>query len=262
MTASGGQGSAVADAADAGHEVPRRPALMPPGVVLRWRPSTIGLKIVMAVTGVVFALFVFVHMIGNLKIYTGAEHFDAYAHWLRTLAEPLLPYQGALWLFRVVLAACLVAHVGAAAVLAARARRARGPFRRRGLRGLRSFTARTMVVSGIVLLAFIVFHILDLTTGTGPAASSAFTPATTSSSAAYANLVASFERPAVAGFYLLAMLVLGAHLAHGLYTAVSDLGVTGRRTRQLAIAAGALLAGAVMVANMSIPIAVQAGWLT
>ncbi|HSA41889.1 MAG TPA: succinate dehydrogenase, partial [Mycobacterium sp.] len=80
-------------------------------------------------------------------------------------------------------------------------------------------------------------------------------------SAAYANLVASFERPAVAGFYLLAMLVLGAHLAHGLYTAVSDLGVTGRRTRQLAIAAGGLLAGAVMVANMSIPIAVQAGWL-
>lgn len=260
MTASAGEVQ-PADAADAGHEVPRRPALIPPGLALRLRPSNAGLKIVMAATGVVFALFVLVHMIGNLKIYTGAEHFDTYAHWLRTLAEPLLPYEGALWLFRAVLVTALVAHVWAAVVLTARAHRARGPFRRRGLHGLRSFTARTMGVSGIVLLAFIVFHILDLTTGTRPAASPTFTAATHTSSAAYANLVASFDRPAVAGFYLLAMVVLGAHLAHGLYTAVNDLGVTGARSRALLTVAGGLLALAVMVGNITIPIAVLAGWL-
>ncbi len=217
-------------------------------------PSSVTLKLVMALTGIVFALFVLVHMIGNLKVYTGAAHFDDYAHWLRTLAEPLLPYEGALWVFRVVLLAALVAHIGAAVLLTGRAHKARGRFRRRGMRTLKSYTARTMLVSGVVLLLFIVFHILDLTVGTRPAASETFTAGD-----AYANLVASFQRPAAAGFYLTAMAVLGAHLAHGLWTAVNDLGVTGHRSRQAAVAAGGLLALAVMVGNMTIPLAVQLG---
>lgn len=255
------QHRALDDAADAGHEIPRTPAVIPPGLRLTLRASSVGLKLIMVVTGVIFALFVLAHMIGNLKIYTGATHFDEYAHWLRTLAEPLLPYQGALWLFRAVLAVALIAHVWAAVVLTIRGRRARGGFRRRGMSGLRSFTARTMPVTGLVLLAFIIFHILDLTTGTRPAASAEFTAASQTASAAYANLIASFDRPAVAGCYLLAMLLLGAHLAHGLYTCVNDLGVTGARTRALFTAAGGLLALTVMVGNMTIPIAVQAGWL-
>jgi succinate dehydrogenase / fumarate reductase cytochrome b subunit len=184
----------------------------------------------MAGTGIVFALFVLVHMVGNLKVYTGAHHFDAYAHWLRTLLEPLLPFEGALWIFRIVLGVCLIAHVSAAVMLDVRARRARGAFRRKGL-PMKSFIARTMLVSGIVLLLFIVFHILDLTLGARPAGSAAFRDTTTETSHAYANLVASFERPAVAAFYLLAMIILGAHLAHGLWTAVNDLGMTGQRVR-------------------------------
>ena len=89
-------------------------------------------------------------------------------------------------------------HVGAAVVLTARAHRARGRFRRTGMRRFSSFTARTMGVSGIVLLAFIAFHILDLTTGTRPAASPTFTAATHTSSAAYAagrNLFAAQQSP-------------------------------------------------------------------
>lgn len=210
----------------------------------------------MALTGIVFALFVLVHMVGNLKVYTGARHFDDYSHWLRTLLEPLLPYEGALWLFRAVLLACLLAHVGSAFVLSARARKARGRFRRRGMRSLRSYTGRTMLVSGVVLLLFVVFHILDLTVGARPAASASF-----AYGHAYANLVASFRRPQVAGFYLLAMAVLGAHLAHGLWAAVNDLGVTGHRARQVCVAAGGLLALTVMAANMTIPVAVWAGVL-
>ena len=246
----------AADAADAGHEVPRKPT-SPHG---RWywqvQPSSSTLKLVMALTGIVFAAFVLVHMIGNLKVYTGASHFDAYAHWLRTLLEPLLPYEGALWIFRVVLLGCLIAHVGAAVLLTGRARRARGRFRRTGLRSLRSFTARTMLVSGLVLLLFIVFHILDLTVGARPAASGSFAPGN-----AYDNLIASFERPVVAIFYLLAMAVLGAHLMHGLWTAVQDLGVTGHRMRQVCVVAGGLLSLAVMVGNMTIPISVWTGLL-
>jgi succinate dehydrogenase / fumarate reductase, cytochrome b subunit len=270
MTMTGPQ---AADAADAGHEVFRRPAHDHPRLQWRMRPSSNTLKLLMALTGVVFALFVTVHMVGNLKVYTGPAHFDDYAHWLRTLAEPLLPYEGALWIFRVVLLTCLIAHVGAAFLLTGRARAARGRFRRRGalrlyplgrterpsvptrlLATLRSFTARTMLVGGAVLLLFIVFHILDLTVGARPAASAEF-----AQGQAYANLVASFSRPAVGIFYLLAMAVLGAHLLHGLWTVINDLGVTGHRLRQVLVAIGGVLACAVMAGNMSIPIAVWTG---
>lgn len=246
------------DTADAGHEVTRGPVIARTHWAWRVQPSSVTLKLVMAATGIVFALFVLVHMIGNLKVYTGAAHFDDYAHWLRTLLEPLLPYEGALWIFRIVLLGCLVAHVGCAVLLTRRAHVARGRFRRRGL-GLRSFTARTMLVSGLVLLLFIVFHILDLTVGARPFASSAFVGATETTSRAYDNLIASFDRPGVAMFYLLAMAVLGAHLVHGLWTAVNDLGVTGQRARQVGVALGGALALAVMLGNMTIPIAVWTG---
>ncbi len=247
------------DTADAGHEVPRGPASHRAHFQWRLRPSSVVLKLIMAVTGIVFALFVLVHMIGNLKVYTGPEHFDDYAHWLRTLLEPLLPYEGALWIFRIVLLGCLIAHVGCAVLLTGRAHRSRGRFRRTGMRALRSYTARTMLVSGVVLLLFIVFHILDLTVGARPFASDSFVGATQTSSHAYDNLVASFQRPAVAIFYLIAMAVLGAHLVHGLWTAVNDLGVTGQRLRQVCVAVGGLLALAVMVGNMTIPLAVWTG---
>ncbi|WP_197378938.1 succinate dehydrogenase cytochrome b subunit [Mycolicibacterium mengxianglii] len=246
------------DRGDAGHEVRRGPKIAHPHWAWRVDPSSVTLKLVMAVTGIVFSLYVLVHMIGNLKVYTGPADFDAYAHWLRTLLEPLLPYEGLLWIFRTFLLICLVAHVGCAVLLTRRAHVARGRFRRRGL-GLRSFTARTMLVTGVVLLLFIVFHILDLTVGVRPFASTSFTPTTETSSDAYANLVASFSRPGVAVFYLLAMAVLGAHLVHGLWTVVNDLGVTGQRARQVCVTLGGLLALAVMVGNMTIPIAVWVG---
>ena len=81
------------------------------------RPSTFALKVIMAVTGVVFVAFVFVHMVGNLKVYGGAESLDGYARWLREVGYPLIPHRGVLWALRVVLLASLVAHVGASLVL-------------------------------------------------------------------------------------------------------------------------------------------------
>nr|EMP10377.2 succinate dehydrogenase [Gordonia sp. NB41Y] len=221
-------------------------------------PSTVTLKVTMALTGTVFALFVLVHMIGNLKVYTGAEHFDAYAHWLRTLLEPLLPYEGALWIFRVVLLACLIAHVGASVMLIGRAHRARGRFRRRGM-GLRRLPATLMPYTGLVLLVFIVVHILDLTTGTRPVASSSFESATADASSAHHNLVESLQRWPMALFYIVVMGLLGLHLVHGLWSVVNDLGATGRRVRQAGAVIALVVAAAVMIGNISIPIAVLAG---
>lgn len=224
------------------------------------RLSSVTAKFVMAATGTVFALFVVAHLLGNLKVYLGAEHYDDYGHWLRTLGEPLLPYSGVLWILRAILALCVLGHVGCGAMLWLRARKARGPFKRRNLGwGIRTFSARTMPVTGIVLGLFIVIHILDLTTGTAPVASSGFDPGTTSTSAAYENLVASLDRPVVASIYLVAMTVLGLHLLHGLWSAVNDFGVTGQRGRKAATIVGGTLAALIFVGNASIPVAVLTG---
>ncbi|MFD1811259.1 succinate dehydrogenase cytochrome b subunit [Rhodococcus gannanensis] len=244
--------SAASEAAVASPATPSRPP------VTTRRPSNVVSKVIMAVTGLLFGLFVLAQ-VGNLKVFTGAEHFDDYAHWLRTVLEALLPYEGLLWILRVVLLASVLLHVWCAGVLTVRARRARGPFRRKGL-GWRSFPARTMPVTGVVLLAFIVFHILDLTTGTPPVGTADYQPATNTESFAYANLVASFERPAAAAIHVVAMLALGAHLAHGLWSAVNDLGVTGQRVRQMCLALSGIVALVIMLANIAIPVAVQIGW--
>lgn len=232
-----------------------KPAAGPP---VRRRPSDFACKQVMAVTGLAFGLFVLVHMLGNLKAYLGRQEFDSYAVWLRHLLEPVAPYSGVLWVFRAVLLACLVGHVSCAYILWRRARIARGPFRRKGL-PLRSFAARTMPVTGLVLLLFIIFHILDLTTGTRPVASAEYTPMTATRSFAYDNLVHSFDRPWVSAFYIAAMLMLGLHLSHGLWLAVNDLGATGHRLRQVSVAVSGIIAIAVMVGNISLPIAVLTG---
>src|ERR1700745_192311 len=130
-----------------------RPTVGPPA---RRRPSDFACKQVMAVTGLVFGLFVLVHMLGNLKAYLGRQEFESYAVWLRHMLDPVVPYSGVLWVMRAVLLACLVGHVSCAYILWRRARIARGPFRRTGL-PLRSFAARTMAVNGGGLLVVLFF---------------------------------------------------------------------------------------------------------
>lgn len=228
-----------------------------PPAVARRRPSTHAAKVVMAVTGLVLGAFVLVHLVGNLKVWAGAGSLDEYARWLRTVGEPLVPHEGVLWALRVVLGVCLLVHVWCAAVLWRRGRAARGghraPWR------WRSFTARTMPVTGVVVLAFVIFHVLDLTTGHAGAAG--FRETTATEAHAYANLVGSFERPAAAIAYVVAMLVLAAHLAHGVWMAAHDLGVTGERTRAAAKVTAGAVAVAVLLGNASIPLAVQLGVL-
>ncbi|MDO5736482.1 MAG: succinate dehydrogenase cytochrome b subunit [Propionibacteriaceae bacterium] len=216
------------------------------------------LKVIMAMTGTVFALFVLVHMIGNLKVFTGAEHFNEYAHWLRTVLQPFLPYEGLLWILRIALIIALIGHVWSAALIWSRSRASRGRHRRPGM-WIKNFTARTMPVTGIVLLGFITFHVLDLTTGTAGVAATTFQPATPDTAHAYENLVASMQRPAAAALYLVSMIALFLHLAHGLWTVVNDVGVTGPRVRAVAWVVGGLLALAIMLGNILIPVAVLAG---
>ncbi|MEV0718303.1 succinate dehydrogenase cytochrome b subunit [Asanoa sp. NPDC050611] len=200
--------------------------------------STVGAKGVMAVSGLLLLLFLVAHMAGNLKIFFGAESFDHYAHWLRDIGAPVLPHTWYLWIQRFVLTAAVVGHAWAATVLALRAKRAR-PVRyahRPKVQG--SYAARTMRWGGVIILLFIVWHLLDLTVGTVNPVGNPATP--------YANVVADFapSRWPVTLFYALAIVAIGFHVRHGLFSALRTLGqrtAKGERRARLAALGFAIL---------------------
>ena len=188
--------------------------------VVRARHSTIVWKIAMAVTGLIFIGYVIAHMYGNLKVFGGQEAFDSYAEHLREFGEPILPHEGFLWLLRVVLILSLVVHTVAGYRLWARAAGARS--HRYAVRKATKSTlsSRTMRWGGTALLLFIVFHILNLTTRT-------ITPGGDSASP-YQRMLNSFapENWWVTAIYLLALVALGMHLRHGVFSSAQTLGYT------------------------------------
>ena len=223
----------------------------------RHRLPSWALKVTMAVTGVVWAAFVAIHLFGNLKIFQGPEAYNHYAHWLREAFYPLMPKQSVLLAMRAVLGAALLMHVGCAAIIWRRGRQARGTHRVK-IRGPRAWGARLMPVTGILISCFIALHVLDLTLGWG-VQSSGFSQATADESFAYQNLVASFQRPQMAIFYSALMAVLAIHVAKGFTTVASDLGAMGHRWRATLAVIGGLLAVAILIGNGAIPVLVLTG---
>lgn len=215
--------------------------------------STVGKKTAMAVSGVVMLLYLVAHLLGNLKIFFGADEFNAYGHWLRTVGEPFLHHEWFLWIARVVLLAAVVTH-GVAAYQLSRRDIAARPQRYAHRKRRTSYATRTMRWGGIILALFIIWHILDLTTLTVNPRAEAGHP--------YENLVASFDRWYVAAFYIVAMLALGLHIRHGFWSAAQTLGV-GSRTRDRALKALAnFLALVLTVGFISLPVAVLTGWVS
>jgi succinate dehydrogenase / fumarate reductase cytochrome b subunit len=217
------------------------------------RRSSVALKILMAVTGILLVLFLFAHMAGNLKIFFGGATFDHYAHWLRTLGTPLLPQDWYLWIQRGGLTVAVVAHIVAATVLARRARQAR-PVRyahRPKVQG--SYAARTMRWGGVIVLLFIVYHILDLTTGNLNPNDDPQHP--------YANVVADFapDRWYVTLFYAVSIVAVGFHLRHGIFSAARTLGQQTLRGERIAKSVALVLAVVLVVGYLSVPFAVLTG---
>lgn len=214
--------------------------------------SAVGKKYVMAVSGIILMGYVFAHMVGNLKLYLGAEQMNHYAEFLRTLLEPIFPYSGALWLMRLVLLAAVILHIHASYSLTMMNRRAR-PVRYQSKRDYiaADFAARTMRWTGVIVLLFIVFHLLDLTFGPANPDFQAGKP--------YENTVASFQRVWVSLFYILANLALGVHLYHGAWSLFQSMGWNRRRfnawRRYFAVGFAAII----VAGNVSFPIAVLAG---
>jgi succinate dehydrogenase / fumarate reductase cytochrome b subunit len=213
----------------------------------------VSLKIVMAGTGILLMLFLYAHMIGNLKIFFGGPAFDHYAHWLRAIGTPVLPETWYLWIQRTVLTAAVAAHIVAATILTRRARRAR-PVRyahRPKIQG--SYAARTMRWGGVIILLFVIFHILDLTTGTLNPVGDKQHP--------YANVVADFAvgRWYVTVFYALAIVAVGFHLRHGIFSAARTLGQRSARGERLVKQAALVLSVVLVAGYLAVPFAVMTG---
>lgn len=219
--------------------------------------SAIGKKWVMAITGIMLMGFVFAHMVGNLKMFLGAEDLNHYGEFLRELLVPILPRTVALWLMRIGLVVAFGFHIHSAASLTIMNRKARPEaYSRRDYIAV-SFAAKTMRYSGIVIALFLLWHLADLTWGL-----EAVNPDFVRGEP-YQNLVASFERPAVAGFYVLANVALGLHLYHGSWSLFQTIGSMSPRfnPRRNPLRRGFAVGFALVVAgvNISFPLAVQLG---
>ena len=216
------------------------------------RRTTIALKLLTAVTGLVFVGYVLLHMYGNLKALSGEESFNTYAEHIRTFGEPILPYGGLLWIVRVVLLVSLVGHGYAAFALWGRA----GTARRTKYAAVKTALRTTwMRWGGVFLLLFIVWHLLHFTILKVSPNTAATGPDVENNP--YRLLVASFQVPWMTLIYVLAMLALALHLAHGVFSAMQTLGWTStpaayRRAKQLGNVSAVVIAGGFLVPPLAI----------
>ena len=205
----------------------------------------------MAVSGLVLVGFVIAHLLGNLLIYLGPEAINAYAKHLRDLG-PLL------WVARGVLLLAVIVHAETSVRLAIENRRARPQPYEAARHRETTLAARTMMASGLLLVAYLVYHLLHFTFRvTNPAISHA-TDALGRHDV-YAMMVRSFQQPAISLAYILGMTVLCLHLGHGIGSVFQTLGLTNERTIPFATRAGRLLAFAIYLGYISIPLAVLLG---
>ena len=218
--------------------------------------TMVGKKVVMAVTGFVLVGFVVGHMLGNLKIFLGANAIDTYAVFLRTMGEPLLPYSVLLWIIRIVLLASVALHITAAVQLTRmnRAARPHGYDTKKSI--ATTYAARTTRWSGAILALFVVYHLLHLTAG-----KVGFHPGAYQHLAVHHNVEAAFSVWYVALFYVIAMACLCLHLDHGIWSMFQTLGWNDARTTPLLRAVSRGLALVVFVGFISVPVSVWVGWL-
>jgi succinate dehydrogenase / fumarate reductase cytochrome b subunit len=219
--------------------------------------SAVGKKWVMALTGIALIGYVVAHLIGNLKIYLGADEINQYGEALRDLGGHLAPRTSILWILRGGLIVAFFLHVHAAYSLTYTNWKARGGAYRERDYAVASYASRTMRWTGTIVLLFLAFHLADLTWGVGPAATGEFVRGEV-----YDNVIRSLERVPVAILYGVANVALGFHLFHGIWSLFQSIGWNhprfNRWRKYLAYATTALI----VTGNLSFPVAVQAGWLS
>lgn len=208
--------------------------------------STNGKKVVMAVTGAILFLFVIGHLLGNLQIFEGPAKINAYGHFLHSIGELL-------WIVRIVLIISVILHITATVQLALRNMRARpvGYSRKEAINS--SYASRTMYWSGPIVLAFVIFHLLQFTAGYIHPGSQFI------EGDVYHNLVAGFQVWWVSAWYIFSIILLGFHLRHGIWSMFQSVGYNHPRHTPLLKNAAFAIALLIVLGYISIPISVVTG---
>ncbi|MBF0955132.1 MAG: succinate dehydrogenase cytochrome b subunit [Actinomyces sp.] len=218
--------------------------------------TTVFVKQLMAISGIVFVLFLLFHSYGNLKMFLGQEAYDHYAHWLKEEAfVPIFPHGGFIWVFRAAMVLMLVIHIWAAAVTWKRSRRARRSAYVVKRSAADAYAARTMRMTGVLLFFLIVFHILHFTTGT-------IRTGFVADSTPYERMVATFQNPLMVVVYLIFIGLAALHVSHGFWSAFQSLGwVRGGTRKFMEIVSG--LVGALIFLMFALPpLAIVAGYIS
>jgi succinate dehydrogenase / fumarate reductase, cytochrome b subunit len=224
-------------------------AINPVHRVVRFYEAPIGKKVIMALTGVILFGYVVAHLLGNLQIYGDPEQINKYAAFLHNPANALL-----LWVARAALLVAVGLHILASIQLWKLKNDARPVAYVKKDDAAATYASRTMMWSGPIVAAFVVFHVLHLTVG-------AVVPLheTPTGPDVYANVVAGFSNPLISGFYILAIVLLCIHLYHGLWSMFQSLGFSHPRYTPKLKKGAAIFAILIAIGNCSIPIAVMVG---
>jgi len=216
--------------------------------------SSVGKKLVMALSGLLLFGFIIGHMAGNLKIFLGPEKFNSYAHYLREIGSHVLGHGGFLWIARLGLLAALIAHVVTVVLLVRQSWKARSVSYKRKNDLSFSYASRTMRWGGVIIFTFVAYHLMHLTLGS---VHPNFNP-----ESPYANVVSAFQVWWVALTYAIAVTMLGFHLQHGLWSSTQTLAlrypVVLRWRRPVAVVTSVMI----VVGYLSVPLAVLAGWVS
>ena len=218
--------------------------------------TTVFVKQLMAISGIVFVLFLLFHSYGNLKMFLGQEAYDHYAHWLKEEAfVPIFPHGGFIWVFRAAMVLMLVIHIWAAAVTWKRSRRARRSAYVVKRSAADAYAARTMRMTGVLLFFLIVFHILHFTTGT-------IRTGFVADSTPYERMVATFQNPLMVVAYLIFVGLAALHVSHGFWSAFQSLGWVRGGTRKFMEVLSGLVGALIFLMFALPPLAIVAGYIS
>ena len=228
--------------------------------MFKFYQTTVGKKLVMAISGMVLFIFVLGHMLGNLKIFqgldaqTGEYKIDIYGKFLREVGYPLFGHGELLWIVRGILLLALLLHVLAAIQLTLTNKKSRGQGYALQKQNETTYAARTMRLTGILLLFYIVYHILHFTTG--QVHFQGF-----EHGKVYANAVSSFRVLPIVLVYVVSMVLLCFHLYHGVWSGFQTMGLAERFGQKTLQILSKLIAVLILIGYISVPLAAYFGML-
>jgi len=216
----------------------------------RFRPwSSVGKKLLNGLTGVLLLLFIVAHLAGNLTIFIGKDALNAYAALTHSLGALLI-------VIELGLAAVFLLHAVSAITVWRDNRRARGTRyamkRSKGGASKQTIASRTMIVTGLVLLVFLIVHLWQFRFG--PAYMTTLPGHEGEVWDLHRIVVETFKQPVWVGVYVAVMVLLGFHLRHGFWSALQSLGALNPKLRPLAFSAGLIFAVVIAVGFLALPI--------